>query len=452
MKKSDLALGYTYSDIYDEDNEMIAKLGIYKLSSPEHSSLLKFIMNEEMIKDLMIIITLDWSKPWSFVSSLEKWLNTINQVFLQLYNSHANIKILLDKLSNDVKEYIQNYSESNETSYRSSSTLIKSSDQVKLPLTNGQLSTNYGIPIAVVCCKSDYQTKLKNYKDEKLDFIQLTLRTICLKYGASLFYTSTAYSYTFHYLKKYILHRTLNQSKYHLFQEKSQVVDHFTVMVLSGWDSWGKINALDSHFNCQQIYEGWEYDMESIQDRQPITSEGLQHLYQGLINDPNLKNKIQFDNSLLTPIEIICEDEQVLLERHFEVLQRSKIQQKTSTQSITGSIDIPLPSYISDDNTNNKDSNNNYNDIINVKDLMAEKVNHINNSTIPLTTSSSYHTTSTPSITKTTSSTPLSKDKASNQLLNNFFQSLLSKKPQANFHSTNNALIASIDTLQSVKK
>jgi len=66
-------------------------------------------------------------------------------------------------------------------------------EQQLLPLGEDVLSHNIGIPIIVVCTKTDTMLQLEkeyNYKEVHFDFIFQHIRRICIAYGASLIYVS----------------------------------------------------------------------------------------------------------------------------------------------------------------------------------------------------------------------------------------------------------------------
>ncbi|KAI8884723.1 DLIC-domain-containing protein, partial [Backusella circina FSU 941] len=209
-----------------------------------------------------------------------------------------------------------NYNTSNITS------TTTNTDQVVLPLSPGCLTNNLGIPITIVCCKSDAINTLEqthDFKDDQFDYIQQTLRCICMKYGASLFYTSTLHPYTYHHLREYILHRVLSTpAKSYLFQIKAQTIERDTVLVPSGWDSWGKIKVLREGFDCEHVNEGWDADMDAVTDRQRPGKNGARGTFEEAIPDIELDIQPQH-----IPVSTICEDEQVFYERHFETLQRT---------------------------------------------------------------------------------------------------------------------------------
>jgi dynein light intermediate chain 1 len=189
----------------------------------------------------------------------------------------------------------------------------------------------------------------QDYKDEQFDFIQQTLRCICMKckyhysfiiiiftaqvtrpsllffffinqVGASLFYTSTLQPFTFHNLRQYILHRLLSTpTKSYPFNMKAQVVERDTVLVPSGWDSFGKLRVLREGFDCEAVHQGWESDIDALTDRQQPGSYGARGVYEEVIADPALEEQ-PLSNA---PPPVTCEDEQAFFERHFETLQRA---------------------------------------------------------------------------------------------------------------------------------
>lgn len=66
----------SYSDI------AIARLGMYQLglSAPEYLPLLRFALNSETLADSLVIIALDWTRPWKFLESFQRWIQVLQQV------------------------------------------------------------------------------------------------------------------------------------------------------------------------------------------------------------------------------------------------------------------------------------------------------------------------------------------------------------------------------------
>jgi len=116
-------------------------------------------------------------------------------------------------------------------------------DTKKLDVPKGVLTTNLGVPIIVVVCKTEsfeFIEKEYRYDDMHFDFIQLRLRSFCLEYGAALVYTSVKEKKNVDLLYKYITHLLLNTD----FKESAQTVEKDHVFVPIGWDLQPKINII----------------------------------------------------------------------------------------------------------------------------------------------------------------------------------------------------------------
>ncbi|KAK0548636.1 hypothetical protein OC846_004395, partial [Tilletia horrida] len=178
----------------------------------------------------------------------------------------------------------------------------------QLPLGDGVLTNNYGVPLIVVCTKADLMGKLerdRDFKEEQFDYIQQVLRTVCLKYGAALFYTSHTRPQSFDVLRSYLLHRLFPPApvsgagvtgtdiagarsangpgaaattiaavaaagsaggaaavSFPFTHRAATLAERETLLVPTGWDSWGKINALREGFDCKGWGLGWDFDCE----------------------------------------------------------------------------------------------------------------------------------------------------------------------------------------------
>lgn len=64
----------------------MARLGLYQLglSSPEFLPLLKFALRSETITDSCVLILLDWTRPWTFLETLERWINVLHYVLKEI--------------------------------------------------------------------------------------------------------------------------------------------------------------------------------------------------------------------------------------------------------------------------------------------------------------------------------------------------------------------------------
>jgi len=121
-------------------------------------------------------------------------------------------------------------------------------EQSLLPLANGLLTNNLGIPIVVVCCKSDMTEMLSKeyaFKESHFDYIHQYLRRICLSYGASLIYTSGKKNVNCDVLLSYLRHKLYGFE----FVHKFDVTEKETVFVPSGADSMARIQLDFSNQN-----------------------------------------------------------------------------------------------------------------------------------------------------------------------------------------------------------
>lgn len=170
-----------------------------------------------------------------------------------------------------------------------------------LPLGPGTLTLNpTGIPIVVVCTRADLMDQVGDEIgmkgggwEERTDWIQQVIRTVCLSYGAALFYTAPTQPQTYTLLRDYLFHRlyttppplnpptaessaSVQHPSLFPFPHRANVLDRDAVLVPSGWDSWGKINVLRDGFDPERVGRAWnasiarlsgaETEEESIED------------------------------------------------------------------------------------------------------------------------------------------------------------------------------------------
>ncbi|KAF8946960.1 hypothetical protein BGZ47_010794 [Haplosporangium gracile] len=366
QKKNDLALSYSFWNVEDDENEeTVARLGIYQVAGSHKSyhALLKYCLNTKTIADTVIMIVLDWAKPWTFMETLQRWIKVLEGALQQICREGAVAtatwtkgKALMDELQEKLARFLQEYTEPQPHPSIGSAIFSESqtfnlgsndAQSVLLPLTEGCLTNNTGVPVVIVCTKSDHINSLEreqDYQEETFDYIQQSLRTICLKYGASLFYTSIHHPHTFANLRQYLLHRlltpsTLNNtqiqqpSAFH-FKKRAQVVERDQVMVPAGWDSIGKIKVLRNGFDCEGVADGWDLDAKGTGEGEaadgPVV-EGARKVYEETIVDP----KRSHAPITIQPI-ITAEDDQVFLDRFFETLQRSNERSSVAPGSSMG--------------------------------------------------------------------------------------------------------------------
>ena len=149
-----------------------------------------------------------------------------------------------------------------------------------MPLSQGVLKVNLGIPIIVLCNKIDiiHQTGEKaKILQENLDFIQMHLREYSLLYGASVMFTSAKAreSKNLDTLYQYINHRLYDKIK---FAKKAQIVEKDELFIPTGFDSLNLIKQLQSGSV-----------MMTGPDGQPLTYEDVLRPQFTAMNNPNSK-------------------------------------------------------------------------------------------------------------------------------------------------------------------
>lgn len=62
--------------------EMVARLGVYQLAStsPPYPSLLPLALSKSTLLDSLVVIVLDWERPWLFMRDLRAWIAVLEGV------------------------------------------------------------------------------------------------------------------------------------------------------------------------------------------------------------------------------------------------------------------------------------------------------------------------------------------------------------------------------------
>lgn len=250
------------------------------------------------------------------------------------------------------------------------------------PLPPGTLTNNLSIPIVIVCTKADAINNLerdKDFKEDQFDYVQQALRTVALRYGAAVLFTSHSRPESFAHLRSYLLHRMFAQPPQTLasaaagtgvpngatsngvtptttttttalaaglvggatasrtfgFNLRANSVDRDQLLIPSGWDSWGKIKVLRDRFEPDAVGKGWELDLAAARElaagrpapdeRDAVDDQGRRVVpatrqYEDVIPD------LSFDDqpTHITSHSVEAQDEQAFLKAHFEILQKER--------------------------------------------------------------------------------------------------------------------------------
>lgn len=295
-----VALGYSFLDIRNnDDDDTTPHLNVWQLEGEvELKDLLKFALNPNTINNFLALITLDFSQPWNLIESLNKWLTV-----LQKHISSVSIQLppgAYNELKNSLAYDFQNYQEPNDANLVSKHKKKRPIDDTDLlPLKEGTLSYNLGIPIVVVCTKTDMIVNLEkeyNYKEAHFDYIQQYIRRICLQYGAGLIYTSAKKDKNCDVILKYIKHVLYGLE----FTTKPQLLEKDILFMPIGADSLAKIKV---DFDNQNLTKDPDEPFEEI---------------------IKIPKRLQAAKETIDPI-VLAEDDQEFLAKHKEVLDKEKL-------------------------------------------------------------------------------------------------------------------------------
>ncbi|KAI9844163.1 MAG: hypothetical protein M1837_005763 [Sclerophora amabilis] len=248
---NEFALGYTYHDVLDADHDdILARLSLYLLSdaSPSFAPLLKPLFTPQSIPSTLAVIILDWSQPWAWLRQLRDWIQLLRSTLISLDDECQDV------MEDNMARW--------KNRGREGGGIDGVAGDVSAPLGSGEWDEPLGIPLCVVCQnaeKIETLEKERGWKDEEFDFVLQFVRTVLLKHGASLIYTSATTPDSLQTL----VHSSLNiQSLLKRQQLKHNVIDRDKVLVPPNWDSWGKIRVLREGFDVEGVSTGWSSDIE----------------------------------------------------------------------------------------------------------------------------------------------------------------------------------------------
>ncbi|CAI2735044.1 unnamed protein product [Schistosoma spindalis] len=356
--KKGFGLEYTLLDIKDEDRDDQTKLNVWILDGNTiHSHLLKFAINEDSFGDCFIMICVSMMEPWHIISSLNKWVGILREHI-------GNLKVPNKKLQEYKKNILRQFcsylepdvlantahvapicisSSGNHqpnglvspkklsgihpaTAALLSSTLNSLSETASQPPSvinveqanisvetntdENALINNLGIPIVVVMTKADSMGALEKenqFTEEHFDFIQMHVRRFCLSYGAALFYVSVKEDKNCDLLNRYLQSRIYGFP----FSQTAYVVERDCIFVPAGWDNPKKIGILE----------------ENLTQVQPHS------LYSDVVPPPPSKK------AAVREPELFAQDDQSFLTRLSVSMQRDNAQANISNNTISGNSD-----------------------------------------------------------------------------------------------------------------
>jgi len=331
------ALGYTYYHVLDADQEdVLARISLYLLSRPSASftSLLQPLLNPQTIPNTLIVILLDWSQPWLWMRQLREWLLLLKTVIMSL---SPECKEAMEENMNGWRERGRTGGSVN---LDGTSAGVAAEGNVTIPLGPGEWDEAMGLPLCVVCQNTaniDNLEKTQGWKEEKFDLVLQYLRTVLLRHGASLVYTSASMSSPLQSL----VHASLGiRSLLKREALNANVIDRDKILVLPNWDSWGKIRVLRDGFDVEAVSNGWAVDLdqafptaksngllslENDTTNAADNEESVVNMYESEVQDSSL-DALQMAQNLqdTSKLEVPSVDTQAFLAQQMERLDQQK--------------------------------------------------------------------------------------------------------------------------------
>jgi dynein light intermediate chain 1 len=319
------ALGYTYQDILDADQEdTLARLNVYMLSTPSSTfaSLLRPLLTTETVPNTLITILLDWSDPFKWPRQLRQWIRILRSVVVAL---DEHVKIELQETMTAWKE--KRVGPDAPTSMLGGEKQEQKQMQIA-PLGPGEWDEELGVPLSVVCINAEKIERLERdfgWQEEEFDFLLQWLRCVLLKHGSSLIYTT---NFDTNNVRSLVLSSLGIQSLLKKEIAKHNVIDRDKILVPPNWDSWGKIRILGEGFDPEAVGSTWSIEIqqepeESIDYDSPTDeTTSAVAIYEATLQDPAKEQS--YKPLIDTDAEVTVVDTQVFLAEQAAILDKLK--------------------------------------------------------------------------------------------------------------------------------
>ncbi|KAJ1335762.1 dynein cytoplasmic 1 light intermediate chain [Microdochium nivale] len=334
------ALGYTYYHVLDADQEdVLARISLHLLSRPSASftSLLQPLLTPQTIPNTLIVILLDWSQPWLWMRQLREWLLLLKTVIMSLSPESK------EAMGENMNSWRERGRTGGSVNLDGTSAGVAAEGNMTNPLGPGEWDEAMGLPLCVVCQNTaniDNLEKTQGWKEEKFDLVLQYLRTVLLRHGASLVYTSPSMSTSLQSL----VHSSLGiRSLLKREALNANVIDRDKILVLPNWDSWGKIRVLRDGFDVEAVSNTWALDLDqpfptpksnglATTENEPVRrTNGSEHeasvvdMYEAEVQDSSLDALQLAQNAQDTSkLEVPSVDTQAFLAQQMERLEQQK--------------------------------------------------------------------------------------------------------------------------------
>lgn len=340
------ALGYTYQDVLDADqDDILARLSLYLLADahPAFSALLEPLFSAVAVPDTLVVVLLDWDSPWHWARQLRDWLRILRAALSRVEGAARDA---LDENTREWTERRKGVDIEGVASTNTSAAAAAAESEGGAPsLGPGAWDEPLGVPLVVVCQRAEHVEVLErehSWKDDEFDFIQQFLRTVLLKHGAGLVYTASSAPGPLPTLLKGALGiRSLLQRN----PLRHNVIDRDKILVPPNWDSWGKIRPLGEAFDVEGVSNAWSLDIQGLPgassaattattttngdaEAEPGPTSSAVAVFESRIEDPNKHRNqaLQLGSDRSAGIETQCQPMQDFLAEQQKALDNLRSQ------------------------------------------------------------------------------------------------------------------------------
>ena len=235
---SEFILDFSYINATNRFNldkdDVVSRMKVWQLDDKNHWSLLAKLLSPSDLTNAAFVITVDLSKPWDIISSLEKWIDVLKQVSEKVLSAEQQ-KDMKQKIS----QYVQTYVESTEKKGGEPDLEVSGEEKKAAVIDETIPKVNLGVPLIIVGTKADYYSRVlaKSSADEKFEHVVRRLRAIALDHGAGLVFTSAfGEGASVQVLQDYIYTRSLGLPQPHA-PKVIGVADDCGIFVPAGFDN-----------------------------------------------------------------------------------------------------------------------------------------------------------------------------------------------------------------------
>lgn len=236
---SEYILDFSYINATNRFNldkdDVVSRMKVWQLDDRNHWGLLAKLLSPSDLTNAAFVITVDLSKPWDIVSTLEKWLEVLKQVSEKVLSAEQQ-KDMKKKIS----QYIQTYVEATaEKKSEGDAAEITGEEKKAIVIDEAIPKFNLGVPLIILGTKADYYSRAlaKSHADEKFEHVVRRLRAIALDHGAGLVFTSAfGEGSSVQALQDYIYTRALGLNQPHP-PKVIGVADDCGIFVPAGFDN-----------------------------------------------------------------------------------------------------------------------------------------------------------------------------------------------------------------------